>query len=576
MKEKWFILLLALAMFAFATGCGCGGDDDDDDSAPADDDTTDDDSTDDDTDDDTTDDDTTDDDTTDDDVDDDTDDDADVEYDSLVCETAEPAGVGGGAITSSITVYVYDDLSCDPIQNATVILNDGDATETTDADGMAELTIVDAAQTVTATASGCWSWSYKADANTMVFRLKCNSTASYTDSAPGDFTEGGSPLGLTNPSLLQLFTTPVSLGVALPGVSRESILYTDFYGLLAGSTFDLTLDTGSGPEVTEIPANVYLPNLNLSVPGVFSASGVNNQYVVPVNDDATESPIEGFVIQVLVSSILGDLGAILDLIDCVGSEPNILTCIGPLVTPLINDGVSFSYAGAVPDWNGTGAPDIEVYDTQAKAELDIDLTHADSDYDYLAILAAEIPNRALLPLGIGIIDSGSTAVDYADIPNADYMAVLGATDLLKSGFTSANFSFAIKYAESIDDFTGGVSFDGDEFLPAFDSANCSWDESTSTIEWALESGDTPDLYQIIYVPDDASCESLLAQVPGSDTSFVVPADACANPSAADIVVVIGAAMPGGFDGNNYNPLDVMSFDIAGVNLWTNLDLSGLF
>ncbi len=574
MKERWFILLLAIAMFAFATGCGCGDDDDDDDSAPADDDTTDDDSTDDDSTDDDTDDDTTDDDTTDDDT---TDDDSDVEYDSLVCDTTQPAGVSGGAIGSTITVYVYDDLSCDPIENATVILNDGDATDTTDADGMAELAIVDAAQTVTATAADCWSWSYKADANTMVFRLKCNSTASYTDSSPGDFTEGGSPLGLTNPGLVGLFTTPVSLGVALPGVSRESILYTDFYGLLAGSTFDLTLDTGDGPEVTEIPANVYLPNLNLAIPSVFEASGENEQYVVPVNDDATTSPIEGFVIQVLVSSILGDLGAIVDLIDCVGTEPDILTCIGPLVTPLVNDGVSFSYAGAVPDWNGTGAPDIEVLDTQAKAELDVDLANADSDYDYLALMVAEIPNRALLPLGIGIVDGGSTAVDYADIPNADYMAILGATDLLQSGFTSANFSFAIKYAESVDEFTGGVSFDGDaDFLPAFDSANCSWDESTSTIEWALESGDTPDVYQIIYIPDDSSCEQLLAQVPGSDTSFVVPEGACAAPSAADIVVVVGASMPDDFDGDNYNPLDVMSYDISAVNLWTNLDLTGLF
>ncbi|MBZ0274123.1 hypothetical protein K8I61_18940 [bacterium] len=599
MKHTFTFMLVAIlaALSLAVAGCSCGDDDDDDDDgAPdddtgdddADDDTGDDDADDDDMDDDMDDDDTGDDDTGDDDTgDDDTGDDdtGDTEFSSLSCPISDPESigsantVGGGSATTTVDVYVFDDNDCSAIQNADVI--HGDTVYQTDVNGHAVVTLTDAEQTITAYAEGYWSWTYKVDAAVMYFRLRPDSFGNaYTDSGDGTFQdEGGSDLGLTNPTLFGLFSNPIYLGVALPGLARADLLSMDFDGLLATDTFDLTLDLGDGPAVTEAPRNIYLPALNLSIPGLFSVTGTNEDYVLPVRTGASVSPIEGFVLSASVGELFDNVGEILAVVACVTGGGDILECVEPLVLPLINDALAFSHVGARPDWNGTGDPSMTTQETGGNT-LSINVANEDANFDYLAIFAAEIPNRALLPLGVGIVDSGSVDVDYADVPDGDYLAVVGATDLFASGFTSVNFSFALKYGESIADMTAKASFDADtDFLPNFNGDNTGYDDVTGEIFWELEAGPakaTADVFQIVYVPDCEDCPVVLAQVPGADSSFQPPVDDLGiTPSDADIVVVLGIDYPAGVDLQEYNPAGLLGYNSSAVNMWTNFDILGL-
>ncbi|MCC6158691.1 MAG: hypothetical protein IT350_11625 [Deltaproteobacteria bacterium] len=569
-------MLISLSLMVFATGCGCGDDDDDDDSAPSDDDTTDDDTTDDDsTDDDTTDDDTTDDDTTDDDT---TDDDTDVEYDSLECDLPDPASlgsgnlIGGGSPTGTIDVYVFDGETCDPIENAEVA--HGGATYTTDVDGYAEVLLTDAAELVTAWEDNHWAWSYTADASVMYFRLRPDEYAgTYSDSDLADFTQDGTPLSLAATTLGNLFSSPIYLGAALPGISLETLFGADYDNFFTQGAFDLTLNTGS-PEVTEVPLNVYLPGIDITVL-TYGVEGENPQYAVPVNSAAATSPVEGFVAAVDVAAAIPNLATLTSVITCVVANPDdILGCVSSLIEPILNEGLTIQYAGADPGWDGAGAPDIEVADGSAKGSFDVAIANPDASYDYLAIAGALIPNRAILPTALGLADgNGDLTLDTIAIPDADYGVLVGQTDLLVSGLTSMNFSFAIRWAESLSDWSTGVDLDADtDFLPNFDAGNTSYDDVTGELSWALEAGDAPDVYQIVYVPEGQKV--VFAQVPGTATSWEPPVTEMGIvPGEGDIVVIFGIDLPDDVDVDAYNPLAVPALKSSAVNLWTNLVLS---
>ncbi len=570
----WIVALLALMVFA--AGCGCGDDDDDDDSgSPSDDDTTDDDAT----DDDSTDDDSTDDDTADDDTDDDTaDDDTDVEYDSLECDLPDPASLGGGKLiggvapTGTIDVYVFDGETCDPIENAEVAHSG--ATYITDADGHAEVTLTDAAALVTAWEDNHWAWSYTADASVMYFRLRPDEYAgTYSDSDPADFTQGSTALDLDATALSNLFSSPIYLGAALPGISLETLFGADYDNFFTQGSFDLTLNTGS-PEVTEIPLNVYLPGIDITVL-TYGVEGENPQFAIPVNSAAATSPVEGFVAGVDVAAAIPNLATLTSVITCVVANPDdILGCVSDLIEPILNEGLTIDYAGADPSWDGAGAPDIEVADGSAKGSYDVSIANADSSYDYLAISGAIIPNRAILPTALGLADdNGDLTLDTIAIPDADYGVLVGQTDLLTSGLTSMNFSFAIRWAESLSEWSSGVDLNADaDFLPNFDAGNTSYDEVTGELSWALEAGDAPDIYQIVYVPEGQKV--IFAQVPGAATSWEPPVTEMGIvPGEGDFVVIFGIDLPDGVDVNSYNPLSVPAMKSSAVNLWTNLELS---
>jgi hypothetical protein len=575
-------------MAGLMTACGgsskSSSDDDngaDDDTAPVDDDTTP-------VDDDTT---PVDDDTTpvdDDTVDDDTapDDDTVMPPPDWYCDlpaiTGLDAGqtVGGGSISGTITVYVFNDSDCTPLEGATVL--SGGNTYTTDASGMATVTADRANVLVTAFKDGYWSWAYQVDAAIMAFRLRPNDYGlTYADSTPGDFLTGGSPLGLQNPTggLTQLLSSPIYIGAAIPGVSRYTLLSQDFNGLFSTATFDINYSYNFGTPTSDTlaaPRSIYFPAVDLNVSiltyGVTATSDGNTQIMVPMLAGLSQYPIEGLTAEVNIGGAgfnVISLGQI--IIDAIGGNYGAVADL--VVKPLINNGFNFNYVGANPTWDGTGAANIDMLTPAAAKGTTVTFSGASGDYDYLAVLAAEIPNRALLPLGMKIKDTGnSVTVQSVDVPDARYDLVAGKTDLLTSGLTSLNLGFVFKFANDLSEWSSGVAIADSDFLPLFDSLNTAWDSGTATVTWAFQSAADVSVVLAIYVPTTGPWS--LAVINGAETSYTPPvADLGVTPSDSDIVVLVGIQLPAGVDPNAFDPTHLLNYDSLAMNLWTNFDLS---
>ena len=266
------------------------------------------------------DDDTADDDSADDDSDDDDSDD-DSAYPNLNCPLPNPeslpAGqtIGGGSVADAgqITAYVYNDANCEPVEGAFVVYK-GTAYPTSKAGDGKVVIPATSADTTTANADGFWAVSYNADAAIQYFRIRPTDYTlygrSYDDSSTGDFTAGGAPLGLTNPTvdgILQigkLLNNPLYLGVAIPGVSMNTILSADFLkGFLAQTKFDVTI---SGMNPFSLPSNIMLPTLTINNILGYTITGGNESYQVPVWAGAPNgtNPIEGLILKIYMHDVL--------------------------------------------------------------------------------------------------------------------------------------------------------------------------------------------------------------------------------------------------------------------------------
>ncbi|HPQ68501.1 MAG TPA: hypothetical protein PKW95_05200 [bacterium] len=594
MKNRWLLLsVMMLLVLGLMTACG-GDDDDDDDGAPSDDDTSDDDDT---GDDDTGDDDTGDDDTGDDDTgDDDTGDDdtSDTEYTApdWFCELPDPESIGdglaigGGAVSDTITVYAFDDSDCSAVEGATVI--HGGNTYTTDANGKATVTVAKANELVTVYKDGFWTWAYQADAAVMYFRLRPDSYGySYTDSGSGDFTSGGTALGLENPdvsglNLDPLLNAPIYLGIAIPGLARSTVLSADFDGLIAEDTFSLdygynVIGLGGETGTIDLPASIYFPELSVDINliGLASATagGANEQYKVPVMAGA-DNPIEGAVLSITAGEAISSSLIIQLITDLIGGNPiDPIELILDNIEAVLNNALTFEYAGAEPTWDGTGAPDITMSEITAKSAVNLSITGADPSYDYLGMLAAEVPNRALIPMGIKLATSNAASIPAGDVPDADYILLVAKTDALASGLESLNLGFALTFAEDLSDWSGGATVADSDFLPLFDSST-GYNTTTGEVSWALESKGTMDLVLVIFAPKVGPV--VLAVINGEEDSFQPPVSELGiTPSADDVVVIAGIDLPDGVDPNEFNPTQLLAYDSTAINIWTNYDIAGL-
>jgi hypothetical protein len=567
-------MTILVALFLSFGLCSCGDDDDDDDN----DDTGDDD------------DDSDDDDVVDDDDDDDDDDTGggDVEYDPVYCDLPDPLGiapnmVGGGPITGTITVYAFSE-ECEPIEDA-YVLHDGTVYQT-DAAGKVEISIAkgSADQRVTSWIEFKGAVSYKADAKHMYF-LHAVKIGDWSDSPTGDFLEGGDPLGLTNPDisgllpLQDIVNAVVYLGAAIPGVSRNTIFRFDFNHLFSQAQFGF--DSGPLGGVMLFPGSIYMPDLSIEIGALGTTiAGVNEHYTVPVNAMWDENPIEGIVASVSLSEVateqvLGDL--IQTLIDG-GSVFDVLT---GLISPLISEGISIEYVGVDPEWGGAGAPDLEVGTPSEAVELSV--SNISKSNDYLALLLAEIPNRALLPLSLGMIDSGTAQLTGIEIENADYMALVLSADLETLFYASPDglsFSLAAQHVEDLDQFADGIEFDADtDFLPPFDVNNTGfyWQGGQAgKIYWDLSDNAEADMYGVIYDPACTGCPAIYATVPSDENEYVIPyAELGITLSELDVVAVVAGNLDG-FDHSEFNPLTVFGEPISALAIWTNFTIPSPF
>ena len=262
---------------------------------------------------------------------------------------------------------------------------------------------------------------------------------------------------------------------------------------------------------------------------------------------------------------------------CLTGGSGLVQCLAPYIPTALNEALGVAYVGVDPVWNGAGAPELESVTPQHTLPLAV--ANSASGYDYLGIIGADVPHRALVPFGLAIAQSGAGALDYVEVTDAAYITGLIATDLLASDLTKAHFSAAIKYTTDLSAWTSGVSFDAAaDFLPWFDDANTSYNGATGEVSWTLAAGggQSPDLYMLAYIPACKGCKVIFAQVPGTETSYQVPTSAMnITPSSNDVVLLFGFKLPSGVDINAYNPVGILGYDLAAVNFWTNYDILSL-
>ncbi|MCB9487597.1 MAG: hypothetical protein H6684_02565 [Deltaproteobacteria bacterium] len=497
----------------------------------------------------------------------------------LTCPTPDPMGIGngnligGGSISSNVTVYVFDDVTCLPIEGATVY-NDSPtkATQSTDSDGKAVIS-TGAPLGIFAVDDGYTAWGYvDVDAAVQYFRLRPDDAGgTYVDHSGGDFLSNSSPLGLKQPSLIQLgLGKPIFLGLALPGISRQGLIQTDLNGLLSSTTFGLLIDV-LGDDPLPLPTNIYLPEMDygISIGELsFQVEGENEQYTVPVNTANVVQPIEGVTLS--LSKLLAILGPAL------GDDPDI-----PAIVAAAFDNLKIDYAGAETDWNGSGEPDIDVLAVN-DGNSAISLTNTTDGVDYLGVSVAEVPNRAFYPLGLDFAPSSSTPSKSLSLPYenmgtlSDYMVMVMATESLQNGGESLAFSIAARFADTTGDLAGGYSINTATMLSQFDPLSSGYDDADATVFWAEDgSGSaTADAYVVLLIPTNGPVA--VALVDGSADEVDFPEDDLGiTPDPTDLAVVIGVDLPGGVSIDEFNPINLLGYNNMNVNIWTNLNLEDL-
>ncbi len=582
----WIALLFTLAFLLPLTACG----DDDDPSTSsgqanddADDDVNDDanDDVDDDVNDDSVDDDTGDDDATDDDTGEDfVPDPMDVEYNPVFCATADPMGlgenlIGGGSITNTITVYVFDDHTCEPIENAMVIAGE---IYYTDAAGFVEIPVTPSRErmTVAAYKADHIPWAYEADAAVMYFRLRpSNYDLDYALDWPGTFVADGEPMDFENPRVLtvmnlaQLLTNPLYAGIAFPGFSRKSLAHTDFENFfLPDDPYRIDIETLWGGYYFLLINNIYIPRLVLSALGIYMLIPDHKYFQFPIDASASETPLGGSMLKVELSQVLNPQ-TLQDLVEGFSQGEDILDALVSIIPGLLQRGISFSGAGLNAGWNGLGDPDIELKHIPDENTFTTTIENYDTEQDYLGILWAEIPNRAMTVMDLVMAADGAMDVQYQWIPDADYILTGVKTDMVSSWFAQSNFSFAFKYAEDSAAWAGGAAFDESDFPPFFNMNYTYYEPATHTVHWQIDQ-DSIDAILVINQPGGycyGPCSTSFAMVPADQASYTFPDDYGWDGDDDDLTILVGIDLPDGVNVDEWNPMDFWGYDVKGMTIW---------
>ena len=516
----------------------------------------------------------------------------DQEYSSLLCAVPDPENLGagkmfgGGPAGGKVTVYVYDDETCEPIVNAVVKYNYQQYY--TDVKGKAVLTGVLTGATITAAKENYWTWGYQVDAAVMYFRLRPEYYfQDCFDSEPGHFTVNGENLGLTNPqNAVEALSNPMYIGLAMPGMGRDAVFATRKYWAV---NYEFALYLLSQEYTTDVyfPDNFYLPDLDvmLSIPGYGDLGiwGVNEEYALPLHPKTPAMPLQGIIAGVEVGNVV-NMENLIAVIERILDGGDLLDIFLPLVKPLLNDAIRFPFVGAVPEWIVGGPPDIPVSKVGGNGEeLPISISNAAAGFDYLELFGAEVFNRTILPFGIATFEGEPSALPYVEIPDADYLAVAAKTDLLSSEFTSSRLSAAAQYADNVGDWGGGVTFDDADFLPFFDPAASQYNTVTGELAWEMEGegADRIDAFWVVVVPWWYSApEMVMFTLPGNARSMnLYDLIAGFDPSIWDHVVILALDLPFNYD-EGFDPSRILSYNIRALSLWSYPDaatiLSDLF
>ncbi len=514
----------------------------------------------------------------------------DIEYGMLRCALPDPAGLGegtlfgGGQAIDRITVYVFDGETCEPMQSARVHYNSN--SYYTDHEGKVVIPIAaDGPVTVSVYKTYYTSWSYTVDAAVMYFRLAPEDPARTShDSQEGVFTLDGQPLTIANPqNLVEAFIDPLHFGLVLPGQSLARSTLLDAHEYFSRNDFEICLAYEYGPDCTYLPTNFFIPDVNvtLDIPGYgeLGVWAVNESYQIPVYDDALRTSVQAFMPQVDLAAMM-DFETFAAMVVELATNWNFFDVFKPLVVPLFNRGASVSHVGALPDWDLIGKPDMEVQEVGVDGQrISFNVNEAQSEFDYFAILGAEAPNRSLIPLSLAALDKEPVYLDYAEMPDADYLAVSVKTDMLKTTNEFSNMQIAVKYAEDVFGFEDGVSFEDQDYGPRFDPELTHYNYSTGEVTWELLDQDMDiDLFLVIVMPNYYYyyMPVHMAVLPREAHSHAVPFTAWGlRPDDFDLVTVLAIDFP--YDPNEgFDPSKIFGYNIKRMSAWFYPDPIVLF
>ncbi|HPM75823.1 MAG TPA: hypothetical protein PK961_01940 [bacterium] len=514
----------------------------------------------------------------------------DVEYGALTCVLPDPVGLGegtlfgGGPATDQVTVYVFDGETCAPMPSARVQF--GLNSYYTNNEGRVVIPIVaDGPVTVSVYKQYYTSWSYTLDAAVMYFRLAPDYPNQISnDSQPGAFTLDGQPLSLTNPqNLVDAFIDPLHFGLVLPGQSlaRNSLL--DAHEYFTWNDFEICLAYEYGPDCTHLPTNFYIPDVNvmLDIPGYgeLGVWAVNETYQIPVYENALRTSVQAFLPQVDLAAMM-DFETFAAMVVELATSGDFFDVFKPLIVPLFNRGASVSHVGALPDWDLIGKPDMEVQEVGVDGQsIPFIVNGAQSEFDYLAILGAEVPNRSLIPLSLAALDKEPVFLDYAAMPDADYLVLSVKTDMLKTSGEFSNMQVALKYAEDISGFEDGVAFEDQDYGPRFDPELTHYNYSTGEVAWELLDEDRDiDLFLVIVMPNYYSyyMPAHMAVLPRDARSHTVPFTAWGlRPDDFDLVTVLAIDFPNEPE-EGFDPSKIFNYNIKRMSAWFYPDPIVLF
>lgn len=424
----------------------------------------------------------------------------DVEYAPLICDLPDPAGLGegvlfgGGANEGKVKAHVFDDADCLPIAGATVVVGRDVARVLTDENGYAEVSTTPGGVMVSAIAGGYAPWSYDNDAAVRYFRLRSDDRSfPATDSDEGVFRWDGEALAFTNPQELGgFFEQPATAGVVWPGISRATVLSRAYQGMETAGTFDINwvYDYEIEDDPIPFPLNFHLPQvgLEIDIPGIVDWGfwGGNETFRFPIPDGADVSPLNSFVFQIDLAQVV-DIGTLLAFVAAAGEGGDLEAPLAQLLKPLLARGLTFPYAALEPDRRAGDGADIETTQVAIDgASIEVVIDEPAADYDYVFALLAEVPNRALAPIGVAVAEGGAARLPIPRLTDADYVLVAMRTDMFAGRWETQTMSLLVRYAEDPSEWRDGLVLSNADFGPPFDEATTTYDDDTGRLKWAFE------------------------------------------------------------------------------------------
>ncbi|MCZ7583616.1 MAG: hypothetical protein M5R36_09955 [Deltaproteobacteria bacterium] len=438
---------------------------------------------------------------------------------------------------------------------------------------------------VTAYRDGYRGWSYQADAASMVFRLPQEFLPDdYGISVTGHFLENGEPLALTNPSsVVDAFSQKAYAGFLLPAVSRAELLTADLAGLWSPLEFNLPwVYDFEGPFDLPIADNFFLPDMSL----VFEFRnelqwgfmGGNDDLTVSLRPGAETRPLEGFVFSADLSRAL-DMETFLEIVEGMWGANPVGALFLSVLPKLFNDAVSVEYAGFDPEWAPDRPADLELAPiTGEKGDVGVFATDFTDDTTILALMLADVPNRALIPIGVGAAAGTETALLPAmSFPDARHIALAMELPLPDDTDYPRTLRTAFRYASDPAAWPNGIALADADFGARFVDEKTSYDDGTGFIEWEI-AGDDPSAFFVVVAPQGwpRSDGPFMAMLPGGARSLKLPvADLGYDPWWCDGVFIMAVDGPVDFR-RGFDPTAFFAYDHQSISMWSNDGVENFF